>query len=202
VAGTASESHACTRRIDAIREMDWKTVGKEAMSVVPEPGGAGSFRLQASYGAWRTRTSVLSGDRMTGAPFDGRHCPLCGSVNDCAIAEGALVCWCFSARFAKGVMDRVPEAAEGVACVCRGCASGRRQPGEVEAGDREDPSRSGAEAFPLGGDPKGCRARARRGVSSADRSQGSARATARPLASSSSSAPRNPPPDRGRSCPG
>jgi hypothetical protein len=52
-------------------------------------------------------------------------CPLCGGANGCAIARSGRcdeACWCETVSFSAGLLDRVPEALRGVACVCRDCA--------------------------------------------------------------------------------
>ncbi|WP_437650754.1 cysteine-rich CWC family protein [Sorangium sp. So ce362] len=41
---------------------------------------------------------------------------------------GAPTCWCFEVSIPAAVLDRVPQEARGVACVCRACATGRRDP--------------------------------------------------------------------------
>jgi hypothetical protein len=38
-------------------------------------------------------------------------------------AKDATGCWCASAEIGAEVLARVPEAAQGVACVCEKCAS-------------------------------------------------------------------------------
>jgi hypothetical protein len=52
-------------------------------------------------------------------------CPLCGGANGCAIARSGRcdeACWCEAVSFSAALLDRVPEALRGVACVCRDCA--------------------------------------------------------------------------------
>lgn len=53
---------------------------------------------------------------------DPARCPLCAQPNACQIAAGSSTCWCFEATVPAAVLARVPAAAQGVACVCRGCA--------------------------------------------------------------------------------
>ncbi|WP_353400235.1 cysteine-rich CWC family protein [Hydrogenophaga sp. 5NK40-0174] len=65
-------------------------------------------------------------------PFlDPSRCPLCGEPNACAMAcQGAgtatpacaTPCWCEEAVFSEALLDRVPPAAKGRACVCANCA--------------------------------------------------------------------------------
>ncbi len=68
---------------------------------------------------------------MTGKPVDPTRCPLCGEDNDCRMARGDSTCWCVSMQVPKEVLDRVPLEAQGVACVCRFCATGRRHPAQL-----------------------------------------------------------------------
>ena len=49
------------------------------------------------------------------------RCPLCGGPNECGLAAGKSECWCFEAKIAPEVLERVPEEAKGKVCVCRGC---------------------------------------------------------------------------------
>lgn len=55
--------------------------------------------------------------------IDPARCPLCGEPNDCQIAAGRTKCWCFESAVPADVLARVPLEAQGVACVCRRCAS-------------------------------------------------------------------------------
>jgi hypothetical protein len=59
---------------------------------------------------------------MTGG-VDTTRCPLCGESNQCGMAAGATECWCFGAKISADVLERVPDAARGVACVCASCAA-------------------------------------------------------------------------------
>ena len=64
----------------------------------------------------------------TGRPPEPTRCPLCGQPNLCAMeverASGQQQppCWCVALRFEAAVLDRVPAAARGTACLCRACA--------------------------------------------------------------------------------
>jgi hypothetical protein len=58
--------------------------------------------------------------------IDPARCPLCCEPNACGLVEGRASCWCFSATIPADVLQRVPAAAQGVACVCSACASGHR----------------------------------------------------------------------------
>ncbi len=54
------------------------------------------------------------------------RCPLCAGPNRCAMAAGgtdASACWCTSVRFSAALLDRIPQAQRGVACVCASCAA-------------------------------------------------------------------------------
>jgi predicted Fe-S protein YdhL (DUF1289 family) len=54
---------------------------------------------------------------------DPGRCPLCGRVNACGIA-GPAPCWCTQLAIPKATLDSIPEAARGLACLCRACAAG------------------------------------------------------------------------------
>jgi hypothetical protein len=56
--------------------------------------------------------------------IDPARCPLCGEENDCGMAKGKWTCWCHTMTIPQDVLDRVPPEAQGVACVCRACATG------------------------------------------------------------------------------
>ncbi len=61
-------------------------------------------------------------------PIQGLTCPLCGGANDCAAASSGSVdtaCWCRDATFSTELLERVPEAQRGLACICRKCASAK-----------------------------------------------------------------------------
>ncbi len=53
-------------------------------------------------------------------------CPLCNGPNACALASGSAAagpCWCASASFSAELLDRVPPASRGMACICAACAA-------------------------------------------------------------------------------
>jgi hypothetical protein len=58
-------------------------------------------------------------------------CPLCGKANACAMqAERATglpqpPCWCTKVEFDPRLLEQVPVAARGRACLCPDCAAGR-----------------------------------------------------------------------------
>jgi hypothetical protein len=49
------------------------------------------------------------------------------------MAAGRGRCWCFVTSVPEDVLERVPPALRGLACVCEACASGRRSPAEAQA---------------------------------------------------------------------
>lgn len=61
---------------------------------------------------------------------DPCRCPLCGAPNECAMETqritgvGQPPCWCTRVSFPAQVLERVPAAAQGRACLCRVCARG------------------------------------------------------------------------------
>ena len=62
-------------------------------------------------------------------PIDPAGCPVCGRANHCAVeiakAAGRPVkpCWCVDAVFTPELLAKVPQAAQGMACVCPVCAA-------------------------------------------------------------------------------
>ena len=52
------------------------------------------------------------------------RCPLCGGPNECGLAAGKSECWCFEAKIAPEVLERVLKEAKGKVCVCAKCAGG------------------------------------------------------------------------------
>jgi hypothetical protein len=58
------------------------------------------------------------------ASVDPLRCPLCGNPNECQLAAGRKTCWCFfEMRVHADVLARIPFEAQGLACVCRRCAT-------------------------------------------------------------------------------
>ncbi len=63
---------------------------------------------------------------------EATRCPLCGADNRCAVQaardvpEAAAIqdCWCMVTDIAPGVLDRIPAAQRGRACICAQCARG------------------------------------------------------------------------------
>ena len=61
-----------------------------------------------------------------GPLVDPAACPLCGAGNACAMARGDASgepCWCVAAAFGAELLERVPAAARGRACICAACAA-------------------------------------------------------------------------------
>lgn len=62
---------------------------------------------------------------------DPARCPLCGGSNACQMVAGSGECWCLSVQIPKERLDAIPEAARGVACLCRTCATSERMPADT-----------------------------------------------------------------------
>jgi hypothetical protein len=60
---------------------------------------------------------------MSANVLDPTRCPLCGVQNECGIAAGQSECWCFDVTIQKQTLDQLPDAARGVACICKTCAA-------------------------------------------------------------------------------
>ena len=62
--------------------------------------------------------------------IDPNRCPICHEPNVCAVEKAKLPgskperCWCMDAVFTPDVMNQVPDAAKGKACICAKCAGG------------------------------------------------------------------------------
>lgn len=62
-------------------------------------------------------------------PLDATRCPLCGGDNRCAMeierATGQKQgpCWCVSQTFSAELLARLPDSAQGKACICANCLS-------------------------------------------------------------------------------
>ncbi|MBA2965658.1 hypothetical protein GON04_14265 [Ramlibacter sp. MAH-25] len=67
-------------------------------------------------------------DTDSPAPDAGR-CPLCAGRNGCAMELQRLTgqvqppCWCTGASFPPDLLDRIPAADRGRACICAACAA-------------------------------------------------------------------------------
>ncbi|WP_363317854.1 cysteine-rich CWC family protein [uncultured Amphritea sp.] len=62
--------------------------------------------------------------------IDPGLCPLCRQSNECgniASCGSDASCWCSSPgiTFPDSLLDKVPAAAKGKACICRSCAANR-----------------------------------------------------------------------------
>jgi hypothetical protein len=61
------------------------------------------------------------------AAIDPARCPLCGAPNLCACEAGRASGqpqppgWCAQAHFPPQLLERLPEAARGKACICAAC---------------------------------------------------------------------------------
>jgi len=53
-------------------------------------------------------------------------CPLCGQANRCAMESppgpSPEPCWCNRIHFSAALLQSLPEAAKGKACICQACA--------------------------------------------------------------------------------
>ena len=60
---------------------------------------------------------------------DPTRCPICHELNICAMEKSKATgselerCWCMDVVFTPALMDQVPDAAIGKACVCAKCAA-------------------------------------------------------------------------------
>lgn len=63
--------------------------------------------------------------------IDPEYCPLCDQLNQCGVARGRGMCWCFTRPIPGEVLARIPIEAQQRACVCENCAFGHREPSEV-----------------------------------------------------------------------
>ncbi len=67
-------------------------------------------------------------DTTPDTEIDPSRCPLCGAPNRCAMEAQRRTgqpqgpCWCVNVRFPAALLDQVPPAARGKACVCEACA--------------------------------------------------------------------------------
>lgn len=70
---------------------------------------------------------------MTPSPTPSANiCPLCGQLNQCAMevehATGVkqAPCWCTQTQFSAELLNNIPEAARGIACLCPACVNASR----------------------------------------------------------------------------
>lgn len=47
------------------------------------------------------------------------RCPLCDSLNQCDVVSGD--CWCFHKKVPHALLDQIPAALRGKACICQKC---------------------------------------------------------------------------------
>ncbi|MEJ7688568.1 MAG: cysteine-rich CWC family protein [Variovorax sp.] len=70
------------------------------------------------------------------------RCPLCGEANRCAMAVARETgapqppCWCLEAEFSPALLDRVPAAARGRACICARCGATQAEKASAPAAPR------------------------------------------------------------------
>ncbi|WP_084383307.1 cysteine-rich CWC family protein [Hydrogenophaga flava] len=66
---------------------------------------------------------------MSDTPNDPTRCPLCGGDNRCAMeleratGQPQPPCWCVDAAFPPDLLARLPQEAEGKACICAACVA-------------------------------------------------------------------------------
>ena len=60
---------------------------------------------------------------------DATCCPLCGQANRCAMeveretGQAQPPCWCTRVEFSRELIEQVPAALRGQACICQACAA-------------------------------------------------------------------------------
>lgn len=66
---------------------------------------------------------------MTQSPVEPTRCPVCGASNSCAAAAGSSEpCWCMAVEISQQALERIPEAARNIACLCPRCAAFAAEP--------------------------------------------------------------------------
>lgn len=74
--------------------------------------------------------------------FPPDRCPLCGESNACGNVAGRASCWCQTTTIPRSVLERLPDDAVNVACVCARCAAELDRPSPLRVlPDRDEPSR-------------------------------------------------------------
>lgn len=56
---------------------------------------------------------------------DARHCPACGALNDCALADpqrATQPCWCYGVSIDPAVLEALPAELRNSQCLCPSCA--------------------------------------------------------------------------------
>ncbi len=66
---------------------------------------------------------------LTPDSTDTTRCPLCGEVNECAVAAGRdpESCWCMTATMSPDALAAISAEAQGKVCICATCATGESQ---------------------------------------------------------------------------
>ncbi|EJN37685.1 hypothetical protein PMI38_02883 [Pseudomonas sp. GM84] len=57
--------------------------------------------------------------------IDQQHCPACGALNQCALADprsATQACWCYAVAIAPAVLQALPVELRDKACLCPRCA--------------------------------------------------------------------------------
>ncbi|MBA1203443.1 cysteine-rich CWC family protein [Pseudomonas capeferrum] len=57
---------------------------------------------------------------------DTLHCPACGALNHCSLADPRTAtqdCWCYGVSIDPAVLQALPEALRDLACLCPRCAA-------------------------------------------------------------------------------
>ncbi len=62
---------------------------------------------------------------------DPCRCPLCGKPNHCAMEQAQAdrehaPCWCTREQFSAHLLQQVPDALRGKACICQACVQASR----------------------------------------------------------------------------
>jgi hypothetical protein len=73
---------------------------------------------------------MSEGSSVPPAKFSAPICPICGEPNSCQFAGSDTYkgrCWCAGEEFPRSLLERIPEAARNVACVCRKCVLGAQE---------------------------------------------------------------------------
>ena len=65
---------------------------------------------------------------MTEQVYEPRpqRCPICGNLNGCGVAAGKGTCWCFTRPIPENALEKIPDGARELACICEVCAFARK----------------------------------------------------------------------------
>ena len=66
------------------------------------------------------RENNMTAEYNTANESSEEQCPLCGGRNACGV-RCAQPCWCVSVNVPADLIELVPHAAKGKACICRAC---------------------------------------------------------------------------------